>query len=343
MKLQQILIGLFMALVMAIGVFWFLKNYEYQSVDEYIGLRGEAKSNPLFAARLFLKGMGVPAERKESLLTLPDTDTVLLIDTERYTLSSQKIDEILAWVARGGHLITRAHTARDTDTGDNADKPVSKPINDLLQNALGVSIGEHVIPEDDDLPLEVELSNMSKPLREDPEFFYALKADTEAASPQRYNDQAWLLEIERGKGLVTLAANLDFIENHTIEDYDHAALLWYMLHSLHDEPKGVWLIHKDDMPPLWKILWERAWALVITLGLLIPLSILALSPRFGPMIPPPPAERRRILEHIHASGLFMWQRHRQRGDTQYASFIASAEQLNPGTRKQQYDNTNPDA
>ncbi|WML90760.1 DUF4350 domain-containing protein [Thiothrix lacustris] len=346
MKLQHILISLFVALVMTIGAFWFLKNYEYKEVDEYIGLRGEAKSNPLFAARLFLERMGIPAERKDSLQTLPATDTVLLIDTERYTLSRQKIDEILAWVERGGHLITRAHTtSSDTlydDTEDTDKSPVPPPSNnDMLQSTLGVSIGEHIMPEDDDLPLDAQLSNMSHSLQVDPEFFYALKTTT-ANYPQSYNDADWLQEIERGKGLITLAANLDFIENHSLEDYDHAAFLWYMLHSLRDEPAGVWLIHTDDMPPLWKLIWEHAWALVLTLALLIPLSILALSPRFGPMIPKPALERRRILEHIHASGLFMWQRHRQHGDTQYNSFIASAAQLNPGTRKQ-HDNSNPDA
>ena len=59
MKLQPILITLLVALVLTTGTFWFLKTYEYKAVDEYVGLRGEANSNPLFAARLFLQRMGI--------------------------------------------------------------------------------------------------------------------------------------------------------------------------------------------------------------------------------------------------------------------------------------------
>ena len=137
-----------------------------------------------------------------------------------------------------------------------------------------------------------------------------------------------LLEIKRGSGLITLAANLDFIENAAIDDYGHAEFFWHLLHGLHPQPQNVWLIHQDDLPPLWKLLWERAWSLLLTLALGIPLGILALSPRFGPLQAAPTPERRRILEHIHASGRFMWKRHQQ-GDTQYPAFTDAVEQLSP--------------
>ncbi len=239
---------------------------------------------------------------------------------------------------RGGHLITRARTAGNATLYDeNEETPSPDRPNDPLQIALGVTTGEHVIPAEDDLPLEAQLSGMSQPLKVDPEFFYALNTDAKQAYPQSYHDSQWLLELERGAGLVTLVANLDFIENPALGDYDHAEFFWHMVHSLRDEPAAVWLIHQDGMPPLWQLIWERAWALVLTLALLIPLTILALSPRFGPMIPKPPPGRRRILEHIYASGLFMWQRNRKHGDTQYDSFVARAERLTPSTRKQ-HDN-----
>ena len=276
MKLQPILITLLVALVLTTGTFWFLKTYEYKAVDEYVGLRGEANSNPLFAARLFLQRMGIPAERKDSLQTLPPLDTVLLLDTPDDTLSRQKMDNILTWVERGGHLIT--HSAN-------------------------LPLEEYVIPENEE----------------------------------------WLA-IQRGKGFITLVADLERIENPAIGDAEraNAKFLWQLVHKHHAVPAGVWLIHQDAMPPLWQLIWKHAWALVLTLALLLPLTLLALSPRFGPLIPKPEPDRRRILEHIHASGLFMWQRHRKHGDTQYHAFIAAAEQLTKSTRIQ-HDNTHPDA
>ncbi|MEZ5452342.1 MAG: DUF4350 domain-containing protein [Thiothrix sp.] len=348
MKLQNILLSVFIVLATAAVVLWFLQTFELKEMDEQVGFRGEAKTNQLFAARLFLKHMGIPAERKDGLRELPtDTDTVLLIDTQRYTLSQQKIDELLAWVERGGHLITRARTPNGETLYDDGndetadDDAIPEPVNDALQTALGVTLGKHIIPEDDDLPLDAKLSGMGHALEVDPEFFYALDVKGHAY-PQRYQDSAWLLELEHGAGLVTLVANLDFIENPALEDYDHAEFLWHMVHSLRDAPRAVWLVHMDDMPPLWQLLWQHAWALVLTLAAFIPLTILAFSPRFGPLIPTPPAGRRRILEHIHASGLFMWRRKQKHGDAQYDAFAASVEQLYPTTRKQ-HDNRKPDA
>ncbi|MBU0654620.1 MAG: DUF4350 domain-containing protein [Gammaproteobacteria bacterium] len=350
MTRQQILIGLFALLVAIAGVYWFVNTFQLKEVDEHVGFRGEAKTNQLFAARLFLKRMGVPAERKDTLVTLPDTDTVLLINTQRYTLSRQKIDEILAWVKRGGHLITRARSngsATIFDDGDDSEETEeteddSATERDFLQQALGITVGKHIIPDDDDLPLDAELTGMPDELGVDPDFFNALESSNENARVLQYKDATWLLEQPWGDGMVTLAANLDFIENHALQDYDHAEFFWYMLHSQHDEPRSVWLLHMDDMPPLWKLIWEHAWALVLTLAMLVPLTILALSPRFGPLIPKPEPGRRRILEHIHASGRFMWKRHSKHGDAHYRDFAASVEHINPSTRKQ-HDDKQPDA
>lgn len=346
MNKQHILFSVFALLVTIAGVLWFVNTFQLKEVNEYIGFRGEAKTNPLFAARLFLKRMGVPAEHKDSLTSLPDTETVLLINTQRYTLSKQKVEEILDWVKRGGHLITRARTRSgeslysDDERQENQDSTTTE--RDFLQQTLGVTLGKHVIPDDDDLPLLAQLDNMPAGLYVDPEFFYSLNTSHENVSAQQYGDTRWLMEIPWGDGLVTLVANLDFIENPALKDHDHAEFFWYMLHSLRDEPHSVWLIHLDDMPPLWKIIWEHAWMLVLTLAALIPLTILALSPRFGPLIPKPQPGRRRILEHIHASGRFMWKRQRKHGDSQYQDFADSVEQFNPSPRKH-HDDNQPDA
>ena len=105
MKAQRIGFGLLAILVLVGATLSFLNTFELKETEEHVGFKGEAKTNNLYAARLFLKSMGIPAQRQERLSTLPDTDTVLIIDTQRYTLSTQKIEELLAWVERGGHLI----------------------------------------------------------------------------------------------------------------------------------------------------------------------------------------------------------------------------------------------
>ncbi|QTR49818.1 DUF4350 domain-containing protein [Candidatus Thiothrix anitrata] len=336
MKAQRIALGLLGILVLVGLTLSFLNTFELKESEEHVGFKGEAKTNNLFAARLLLHSMGVPAQRQDRLSTLPDTDTVLIINTQRYTLSSQKIEALLAWVERGGHLITRARTdesssnlySDDTEDEDATKPRTTEPKTDPLQSALGITLGENIIPEEDDLPLSVVRTDYSKVLEVDPGFFDALETTAAVQHQQTYQNDAWLLEIKRGAGLITLAANLDFIENPAIDDYDHAEFFWHLIHSLHPQPQNVWLIHQDDLPPLWALLWERAWPLLLTLGVAIPLGILALSPRFGPLQQTPSLGRRRILEHIHASGRFMWKRHQQ-GDTQYPAFTDAVKQLSP--------------
>ncbi|MEE9351420.1 MAG: DUF4350 domain-containing protein, partial [Thiotrichaceae bacterium] len=97
----------------AYGVYQFFDTHEYKEVTEYTPFKGEARENPLFAARLFLKQMGIPADNKNDLQSIgqqyPDTDTVMILDTSRSTLSLERIERLLEWIRDGGHLITGTH------------------------------------------------------------------------------------------------------------------------------------------------------------------------------------------------------------------------------------------
>ena len=330
MNFQRIILSVFAILVMVAGTLWFVKTFELKETQEYVGLRGEAQYNNLFAARLFLKSMGIPAERKDTLTTLPPQHSVLILNTERYTLSQHKINEILSWVKAGGHLITRARSSVAEslfDTGDEAAKPAKY---DPLQAALGISLGKHIMPDDADLPTSARLANMPSDLtlKVNPSFFDTLVVD-KTAYTQQFQGANWLLEKPFGNGKITLLANLELIENTDLNKYEHAQFFWYMVHSQHATPQSVWLVHQDDMPPLWKLLWQKAWALVLTLSLFVPLTLMALSPRFGALQPTPKPERRRILEHIRASGLFMWKRYTKQQDVRYQTFAFSVAQLFP--------------
>ncbi len=327
MKLwQRMAFAALMIIATIAGGFWFLENYELKATEEYIGFQGEAAYNDLFAARLFLKRMGVMAERKDSLLKLPPTQTVLVLDTERYTLSQKKINELLEWVKAGGHLITRTRSSQSQGlfaTNENDDKPKYDP----LQAALAVHLGDTHLPDDNDLPIAIHLTNMPKPqqtLAIDPEFFTAIEfnhTDKAFSNAQQYQKAYWLLEKALGNGKVTLLSHLAPFENAAIHKHDHAEIFWYLIHSHYPHPNGVWLVHQDDMPPLWSLLWKQAWALVISLALFIPLTLMRYNKRFGSLLPTPAPARRRILEHIRASGMFMWRRYHQYHDSQYQSFV----------------------
>ena len=112
-----------------------------------------------------------------------------------------------------------------------------------------------------------------------------------------------------GSGLITLISNMSFFDNKNIERADHAEILWHLVHGLHKpitQPKSVWLIHSDEMPSLWDILWDKAWMFILSLLLLLGAWLLLSTHRFGPMIPKQQENRRSLNEHISSSGNFYW-------------------------------------
>ncbi|HMT94270.1 DUF4350 domain-containing protein [uncultured Thiothrix sp.] len=309
-KWESVVIGLLALVVFALGCLWFVKNYELKEIDSYTGYRGEARSNDLFAARLFLKRMGIPTTRKDGLLSLPDTDTVIVLDTGRYTMTQQKTQTLLAWVAAGGHLVTRARVdyASEAELAadeDSQQKPETEE-RDTLQQALQIEIGASQMLDEKDLPFSLQLINQPKPLKLDLSFFNELLINNPNAKIYQANKKNFLIQIKHGQGLISLAATLEFAENHLIDKVDHAEFFWWLLHSHKADFKQVWLINQDTLPNLSTLLTQYAWPVLWMVAFLLLASFWALIPRFGAFIPEPVPERRRILEHIKASGQFMW-------------------------------------
>ena len=337
-KFIIILITLLLTSIVGLGVYDFYQTHEYKEVTTHTGFRGEARKNPLYAVRLFLKRMGIKAETKESvqgLNELPNTDTVLLIDTNRSTLSNKRTLELMDWVKSGGHVI--AKTTRDWKYSGsekiNKIKKSKKYSPDPLQRYLGVHTGAKTSFEDDmgeevqdiiDEALqvgtddedqkieEISLRNVDEKLKLHVIRYrnILLDEDREKITEKiELDDNTFIIRQEVGKGLVTLVANMSFIENDNIEKVDHAEILWNLIHGLHKpimQPKAVWLIHNDEMPSLWDILWGKAWAFILSLLLLFGAWLLVGTHRFGPMIPKQEENRRSLNEHISSSGNFYW-------------------------------------
>jgi hypothetical protein len=111
-----------------------------------------------------------------------------------------------------------------------------------------------------------------------------------------------------GQGTIILLTDLWFIENDDIGHYDHAQFLWRLIH-FNRTPEHLWimrLIEKRETPPLWKLLWHNVPAPLISIAVLLLFWLGYASQRFGPMLPMPQQTRRRLLEHIEASGNFLW-------------------------------------
>jgi len=128
-----------------------------------------------------------------------------------------------------------------------------------------------------------------------------------------------LISFTRGKGRVSAATSLRFARNPGYEDHfakltrrparsigahDHAELFWSLL-SL--APGGELQVYwRPERLSLAGFLKEHAALAVAAGGLLLALWLWSIVPRFGPVAPEAPAGRRRLLDHLRASGRYYW-------------------------------------
>ncbi|HIO92890.1 MAG TPA: hypothetical protein EYG68_08645 [Leucothrix mucor] len=312
-RLVAWLIGSVLVIAFVLGMYSLYQRLEIIESTTTISLEGEARKNPLYAARIFLHRMGIPASEKQSvqgLDRLPDIDSVLIISSKRKTLSRKKTDELYAWVREGGHLIARS--TQDFDYSEYLDESSDEYLSDdPLQALLNVETGERIYLKSKDALIDIKGSE--RPLNIEVKYFYPIKSIDDSTAQDEIveiKNNIFILRRQVGEGMITLVADLNFINNRQIRKADHAEILWQLVEGL-APPKEVWLIHNDEAPALWQLMWRTAWAFILSLSLLFILWLYRSSHRFGPLIPKAAEDRRSLIEHIAASGNFYW-KHKQK-------------------------------
>lgn len=273
-KLSVFLIVLLVSLAVGFGMYDFYRTHERKEITIHTGLLNEARKNPFYASRLFLKRMGIPSEKKESLQSLggigfPDTNNVIIITSSRSTLSTKRTEELLDWVKSGGHLIARStkdwrYSGKDKKE-DKIDELLSdKESRDPLQRLMGIRTGKRIYLDSNDSMEEEEdeekgeniissllestekqnneykirLKGASKTLNIQSRRFHALELDSnyrKQSEQIKLANKNFIIRQRIGNGMVTLVSDLRFIENYQIEKSDHAEILWYLVHGLHTD------------------------------------------------------------------------------------------------------------
>src|SRR5207249_8444518 len=109
------------------------------------------------------------------------------------------------------------------------------------------------------------------------------------------------LTLRRGSGGVSAISDLEFITNGMIGELDHAKLLWRLV-TVDRRPAGVWLVLSEASPSIAVLLLRGAWMPIVALILALLAWVWRKAVRFGPVLQPPPAGSRSLLEHVEAAG-----------------------------------------
>ena len=338
---RKVLLSVIASAVVVLLAISFFHFYEKVESKRWKPFTGEARKNPLFAGRLFLKQMGIPSYSSEGfqvLNNLPSTDSVIVMTASRHNLPEDKSHELLAWVEQGGHLLVSNteywgsnYVENNTplvDESENSEHAIFS--NDVIQKALKVHINTQLhIDFEPEKPRAIQLPNAPKPLELSHNYYPAIILNSDNKSEQletvKLDGKNIIIRQVFGKGLITLASDLQFIEYRELGNADQAEIFWYLIHrdkTVLTTPSAVWLIHSDKSVSLFTIAWSRFWPVVLMLSILLLAWVLRVSRRFGPLIPKQGEDRRQLMDHIEASGAYYWEQ--KQSDTLVDSTRAAA-------------------
>jgi len=274
-----------------LAIVWYASGFERVPVTVRVGMSGEARLRPFLAAERFAERMGLPARELRALPALDElpAEGVLLLPRHRRTLDERRAAQLLRWVTQGGHLVVEAETLDRED-------PVFARFGLRYEKDAAPRQPVHLAMTGSDTKLAMSSLRPGRvaATRGEPVFRVG------APGAER------LLSVRAGRGLVTAAVELDFARNHFIGMHDHAVILWRILGLTGATELAVF--HHPLRLSLWDFLLEHAAAALGAAALLLALWLWRIVPRYGTLLPDPPPVRRRLLDHLRASGRYLWAR-----------------------------------
>ncbi|WP_028101425.1 DUF4350 domain-containing protein [Pseudoduganella violaceinigra] len=109
----------------------------------------------------------------------------------------------------------------------------------------------------------------------------------------------------RGKVAMVAADDDSYFDNGTLRQFDHAELL-LLLAGQGGAKAPVLLVQHNETVGWAAWLWQHARPVLLGLAALLLLWLWNATRRFGPLLPEAAAPRRALIEHIEASGRWLW-------------------------------------
>ena len=327
-RLLQGAIGL---LLLAAGTTWFLQNYEQAEVEVVANIAEAVKTNPLIAAERFLLANGYRARSVSGrglIEQLPPPSDTLIINNFFSSLSTDREEALLEWIEDGGHLFLtpkRSWSENEYSGYGLLDKlGIHRHGSDF--SLFGLSLDtfqdqENIrfrIPGIDE-PFEAffRYSTWLHSDNRSPDFSIPRGGLDRRSDAQETPAEYHLVQLEHGKGVVTVTSDNLFLTNDLIGKYDHA---WLLYHLTSDRGE-IWLLYDKAMPSLWTLLLEHASPLLAAAVLFFSLLLWYAARRSGPLLEPLDNRQRDLIEHLEATSRY----YRRNGETHY--FARSTQQL----------------
>ncbi len=302
------------------AVNFYLRYYHPEFRTQYIGFSGEARKNPWLAAQQLLQQLNIETvnSKKLSLFLQQARAQDILLLTYDKQLSQEESDALIAWVKKGGHLILMSQMIKTKAKGqqppENADAEEEEETEDFLLTYIGVKQYYHEL-SDEFVPLKFTWQHHNFTVNFDSYRTLALENPSLAIDFQLSDNKDKYLPFIRFKdeqGTITLITKMAIFNNHQIDKFSHAWFLTTLvtpskITDITQHPK-VWFLNVRVPPSLslLDLLFKHAKPMLISLCVLLIFALVYTMTRFGFVLPAPRPLRRKLLEHIDATGLFAW-------------------------------------
>lgn len=298
----------YLAAALLLGALLLFAASRLQPYEEVIkhGPAPEVQRNSYLAARLFLSAQGRAISHDEGLVDLFNTqpqNQVLLFLGQRESMTPQQVQRLLAWTAKGAHLVFVAERLWDEQ---------ARASGDLLLDALNLQ--QYEASEDDKAVTAVangekqpQLTRLYLENEEAPAYlafdtrFHLYDADSKAHAWANSPGATHMLQLRHGDGLITALTDSWIWQNDNIDQYDHAWLLWYLT-----QDRDVTLVYNARHDNLLQLLLRHFPEALAALLLTLLLAIWHFAQRHGPRQQPAAPGQRQLQEHLRGSADFLY-------------------------------------
>lgn len=296
-----VLVGLVVILAAALGR-WFLANFERRTETIPVGLSAAARRNDLLAAERYLARLGIPVESvagRGLLVELPPPTDTLLVRGLGPTDPARRA-RLRDWLEQGGRLVVEAMRV----TGPDEQAPSDDLLADFGIRLRAAEAAPGAREGDGKLRVAVVGADQARPSTVSFLANYYLDVADASAGDVCAGQRPRLVTRAVGRGRLTVLSDSRFMGNAEIGKLDHAFVTARLVAPA---PGGkVWLLYDSAMPWLGELLWSSAPQALVSAALALVAWLWSIGGRLGPLLPLPPPGRRDLLEHLEASGDFLW-------------------------------------
>jgi hypothetical protein len=294
-------------LLVVLGV-WISRNTYWADVTVPLPPKGEALTNPFYAAQRFAESLGGHTAWDRTW-PAPPADAVVVLSAWHWDLSPGRREAVVRWVEAGGRLVV------DSSLGNrDAFERWSGISSELDTERLKLQKGDENEEDQDDVDVDDERVSCEQVTEEqngvtssaahylcDANFWSSLKTRTQPEWTLRTARDVQAARVRVGRGSVTVI-NASPFRYRALFDGDHGWLFVAATQFRHGDI--VRFVSEEDHPSLLTLIWRSGTPAVALMLVVVALLLWRGWVRFGPLVTPPVPARRSLAEQIRGSGQF---------------------------------------